>query len=149
VAVFQDLSSGGKPTNQSNLGRRDTYILIAVFVSSTLIMKVTAPFLLLFLATSLAGAASSSDNDNNEHSVLTGSRHHPTHLRTSKDFQPSTCNDIKNEKQCFATKDESTDKSCVWCDCQAVPPVCVTVRFVQFVDDVDNDEVMNVRCFLP
>ncbi|KAG7370847.1 peptidase S10 serine carboxypeptidase family protein [Nitzschia inconspicua] len=51
-----------------------------------------------------------------------------TNLRTASavSFQQSACNDIKDEKHCFATKDEGTGKSCVWCDCQAVPSVCVT-----------------------
>ena len=76
-----------------------------------------AALLLFSLATSVGGAAVS-EEDSSVH-------HH--HLRTS--FQQSACNDIKDEKQCFATNDEATGKSCVWCDCQAVPSVCVTVSW--------------------
>mmetsp|Transcript_23557 Transcript_23557/g.67461 ORF Transcript_23557/g.67461 Transcript_23557/m.67461 type:complete len:213 (+) Transcript_23557:86-724(+) len=37
----------------------------------------------------------------------------------------SACNVIRDEGQCHAAKDENGD-SCEWCECQAVPPVCVT-----------------------
>jgi hypothetical protein len=98
-----------------------------IFLSSIITMNVSANILLLLFATSWAGAASSNSNHHAEDAVLTDGRNHPNHLRRTKEFQPSVCNDIKNENQCFATKDEATEKSCVWCDCQAVPSVCVTV----------------------
>lgn len=41
-------------------------------------------------------------------------------------FDMSVCNDIKDEHKCYAAQDESSGRNCVWCDCQAVPPVCVT-----------------------
>jgi hypothetical protein len=84
-------------------------------------MKFAAAAILLSLAT----LAVASDEDSSHH----------TNLRTTTTndpFQQSACNDIKDEKQCFATSDEATGKSCVWCDCQAVPSVCVTVRSVQY-----------------
>lgn len=34
------------------------------------------------------------------------------------------CNSIKNKEQCISSKDG--DESCVWCECQAVPSVCVS-----------------------
>ena len=37
----------------------------------------------------------------------------------------SPCNVLRDEKKCLATKDESGG-ACVWCQCQAVPPLCVT-----------------------
>lgn len=37
----------------------------------------------------------------------------------------SACNVVRDEHQCLSSKDESGG-SCVWCQCQAVPSVCVT-----------------------
>ncbi len=42
----------------------------------------------------------------------------------------SACNVVRDEHQCLASKDEGGD-SCVWCQCQAVPPVCVTAEQAQ------------------
>lgn len=39
----------------------------------------------------------------------------------------SACNVVRDERQCKDSKDESGD-SCVWCECQAVPPVCVSAE---------------------
>lgn len=41
-------------------------------------------------------------------------------------FDMSACNDIHDEKTCYETTDSGTNDHCVWCDCQAVPSVCVT-----------------------
>jgi cathepsin A (carboxypeptidase C) len=38
----------------------------------------------------------------------------------------SACNSVTDEQQCYATADDASQQSCVWCDCQAVPPVCVS-----------------------
>lgn len=35
------------------------------------------------------------------------------------------CYDVKSEKKCYATKDAS-GQGCVWCDCKAVPSICVS-----------------------
>ena len=37
----------------------------------------------------------------------------------------SPCNVIRDHQQCLSAKDVD-GSSCVWCECQAVPPVCVT-----------------------
>jgi carboxypeptidase C (cathepsin A) len=41
-------------------------------------------------------------------------------------FDMSACNDIHDEKSCYEAIDSDTNGHCVWCDCQAVPSVCVT-----------------------
>ena len=41
-------------------------------------------------------------------------------------LKESPCNSKKNEKACYATKDDESGESCEWCKCQAVPPVCVS-----------------------
>ena len=46
-------------------------------------------------------------------------------------FDMSSCNDIHDEKTCYETADDSgggdsSSSHCVWCECQAVPSVCVT-----------------------
>jgi hypothetical protein len=70
-----------------------------------------AALVVLSLASSALGEQ---DNSNDRHS----------NLRSS--FTASECNDIKEQRQCLAAKDSSTDMPCVWCDCSAVPSVCVT-----------------------
>jgi cathepsin A (carboxypeptidase C) len=37
----------------------------------------------------------------------------------------SPCNIVRDHQQCLSTQD-SDGSNCVWCECQAVPPVCVT-----------------------
>ena len=77
----------------------------------------------LFLVSLTLAAASDHDHQDDE-------QHPHLHLRTPAanfKFDASPCNDIKDESKCFSTKDDTTNESCVWCDCQAVPSVCVTV----------------------
>jgi hypothetical protein len=88
----------------------------------------TAVLFLVSFAGSLSSSltlASISGHDDDEQQL------HPN-LRTATGnlkFDASPCNDIKDERKCFSTKDDKTNESCVWCDCQAVPSVCVTVSF--------------------
>ena len=59
--------------------------------------------------------------------------HHHHHAAGGLDFKfdMSSCNDIHDEKTCYETADDSgggdsSSSHCVWCECQAVPSVCVT-----------------------
>jgi cathepsin A (carboxypeptidase C) len=45
-----------------------------------------------------------------------------SHLRSQSE---GSCESIKDKNMCLSTKDNA-DESCVWCDCQAVPSICVT-----------------------
>ena len=36
------------------------------------------------------------------------------------------CNGIKEKNACLSSTDDSNSEACVWCECQAVPSVCVT-----------------------
>lgn len=47
------------------------------------------------------------------------------HAATAILEDASPCNVIRDAQQCLSTQDEN-GSSCVWCECQAVPPVCVT-----------------------
>jgi len=38
----------------------------------------------------------------------------------------SSCHAKKSQSDCASTMDEDTNDSCVWCECAAVPPVCVS-----------------------
>jgi len=49
-------------------------------------------------------------------------------------LKESPCNSVKNEKECYAT-DDGDGQSCVWCSCQAVPPVCVSPEQAQDLPD--------------
>lgn len=47
-------------------------------------------------------------------------------LRSSAlNVEENDCNSAASEKACFDSKDEAGN-TCVWCDCQAVPSVCVS-----------------------
>lgn len=95
-------------------------------VSSIAMKFTTSAIVSLSLAASVLGAEDSLSSSDS-----------PPHLRTATAtaFQQSACNDIKDEHKCMSTKDEGgTGKSCVWCDCQAVPSVCVTVRMIFSID---------------
>lgn len=46
------------------------------------------------------------------------------YLRSSK--SAGGCYDIKDKTDCVAATDDDSGEACVWCECQAVPPVCVT-----------------------
>jgi cathepsin A (carboxypeptidase C) len=47
-------------------------------------------------------------------------------IRKGRSDAQSNCHDIHDQKTCSATKDGESDDSCVWCECAAVPSVCVT-----------------------
>lgn len=65
----------------------------------------------------MASAATQGDDDH-------------THLRTtaistSSDVE-SNCHSIHDKNLCQTENDIESNKSCVWCECSAVPPVCVS-----------------------
>ena len=54
-----------------------------------------------------------------------------THLRTtatitSSSDEESNCHSIHDKNLCQTENDIESNKSCVWCECSAVPPVCVS-----------------------
>ena len=53
-----------------------------------------------------------------------------THLRTtaitSSSDEESNCHSIHDKHLCQTENDNDSNKSCVWCECSAVPPVCVS-----------------------
>ena len=45
----------------------------------------------------------------------------------SKAIGESNCrSSSSSESTCTSTKDSETNEACVWCNCQAVPPICVS-----------------------
>lgn len=51
-----------------------------------------------------------------------------TNLRTTATLSSneSNCHNIHEERVCSLSNDNESNKSCVWCQCQAVPSVCVS-----------------------
>jgi hypothetical protein len=52
-----------------------------------------------------------------------------TNLRTTASTSSeheSNCHSIHDKNLCKTESDNESNKSCVWCECSAVPPVCVS-----------------------
>mmetsp|Transcript_51288 Transcript_51288/g.123815 ORF Transcript_51288/g.123815 Transcript_51288/m.123815 type:complete len:587 (+) Transcript_51288:175-1935(+) len=103
-------------------------ILTVTALSSSVLMTTTfssAQETASASSTTLLRSGSGGNNNNNNNQKQQEHHHHGA---LDFKFDMSACNDIHDEKTCYETTDGDDDSSshCVWCDCQAVPSVCVT-----------------------
>ena len=90
-------------------------------------MKFTA--LALLGLVSLATAKDGDDNHLQQHLRATTSNTNSNEALTltfNSNSNGSSCYPIKSKDECKSTTDTDSDTPCVWCECAAVPPVCVS-----------------------
>mmetsp|Transcript_25291 Transcript_25291/g.53297 ORF Transcript_25291/g.53297 Transcript_25291/m.53297 type:complete len:578 (+) Transcript_25291:125-1858(+) len=80
-------------------------------------MKFTAVSLL-----GLVSLAAAKDGDTHQHLRATTSNS----LDEALNVNGSSCYPIKSKDECKSTIDADSSTPCVWCECAAVPPVCVS-----------------------
>jgi hypothetical protein len=79
-----------------------------------------------FSTFALLGVVSSSSSMMMMASAAKGIDDHTNLRTTATSSDESNCHSIHDKNLCKAESDNESNESCIWCECSAVPPVCVS-----------------------